>query len=372
LGVVFGVGVYYRLMDGQVIFKVFLLLAYILFTTLLVAKTVGRHRFFAQVWKYKNALSVLIVVIIIVVFSRAFHIRAVYNAAAILAYALGLFHIVTFAQDKLKVKIRNFNLQDQKIYLIYAAGLVGVFVATTTMDPSDPYGPRFQLRIVFWLLLAHLLGSWLLGQWKLVKQLQNERTKAELMHLKSQVNPHFFFNTLNNLYGLAREKSDDTPALILKLSDMMRYTIYQGKKERVKVSDEVAYLNNFIELQQIRFHQPVDVEFVCSIDKNDYRITPLLLIILLENAYKHGVEKMVEGAYVRLNLTINEQQLVFTIENNYDPEEMSVEPGIGLENLKRRLSLIYPEHHQLNVKNQDNCYAVTLTIKLAKIKQDSL
>lgn len=348
--------------------KVCLLLSYGLFIAMLAAKVVDGYRVLAWLRQHQTAVSVVIAVNLVFVLSRAHHIRADYNMAAILVYALGLFHIVTFAQDKLKVKIRNLGLQDQKIYLIYAACLVGVFVATTTMDQSDPFGPHFQLRIVFWLLLAHLLGSWLLGQWKLVKQLQNERTEAELMHLKSQVNPHFFFNTLNNLYGLAREKSDDTPALILKLSDMMRYTIYQGKKERVKVSDEVAYLNNFIELQQIRFHQVVDVEFACAFDnptdENEYRIPPLLLIILLENAYKHGVEKMVDGAYVRMNLTINEQHLVFTIENNYDPEEMSGKPGIGLENLKRRLSLIYPEHHHLNVKNQDNCYAVTLKIKL--------
>ncbi len=346
------------------IVNAFLLLSYVLFITMLAANVIEGRPVLAWFKKHQNPISAVIVLNLILILLSSFHIRIVYNMAATLAYALGLFHIVNFAQDKLKVRIRNFDLQDQKIYFIYGAALAGVFIASATMDPSDPFGPRYQLRIVFWLLLAHLLGSWLLGQWKLVKQLQNERAEAELMHLKSQVNPHFFFNTLNNLYGLAREKSDDTPALILKLSDMMRYTIYQGEKERVNVSDEVAYLNNFIELQQIRFHQTVDVEFVCSIDKNDYRITPLLLIILLENAYKHGVEKMVEGAYVRMNLTITEQQLVFTIENNYDPEEMSNEPGIGLENLKRRLSLIYPEHHQLKVKNEGNCYAVTLTIKL--------
>ena len=119
----------------------------------------------------------------------------------------------------------------------------------------------FQLRIVFWVLLIHLIISWILGQWKLVKQLKNERTDIELAHLKSQINPHFLFNTLNNLYGLALEKSDQTPSLILKLSDMLRYTIYQGKKEHVSLTEEIKYLSDFIELQQVRYYKKVNIQF---------------------------------------------------------------------------------------------------------------
>jgi LytS/YehU family sensor histidine kinase len=230
------------------------------------------------------------------------------------------------------------------------------------VDEANPYGPQFQLRVVFWLLVVHWVLSWFLAQYKQVKQLKNERTEVELQHLKSQINPHFLFNTLNNLYGLALEKSDETPGVILKLSDMLRYTIYQSQKDRVSLSDEVNYLNDFIQLQQLRYNKAVNIEFVHSA-VGEARISPLMLIIMLENAYKHGVEKLTDEAFVAIRLTADSHQLVFDIKNNYDPQE-GVAPGIGLKNLRRRLALVYPERYQLSITDQDNLYHVKLTIEL--------
>jgi LytS/YehU family sensor histidine kinase len=236
------------------------------------------------------------------------------------------------------------------------------------MDQSDPYGPQFQLRLVFWILLAHMILSWIFNQWKLTKQLQNERVDAELMHLKSQINPHFFFNTLNNLYGLAREKSDQTPDLILRLSDMMRYTIYQGKKEQVAIEAEITYLDNFIELQKIRFQKNVQVCFKTDIDDTGTKVSPLLFINLLENAYKHGVEKLTDEAFVNIQLTVKQGKLTFSIDNNFDIKQITSEKGIGISNLTKRLELLYPGKHSFNSSVDNDRFNAVVTIDLSTVR----
>lgn len=198
-----------------------------------------------------------------------------------------------------------------------------------------------------------------------IAHLQQETLKSELNLLKSQINPHFFFNTLNNLYGLAVEKSDLTEQVIYKLSQMMHFTIYEGRKNTVSVADEVEYLQNFIELHQIRYDHPVDIRFETDIEDDKQRIPPLLFINLLENAFKHGVETLSQGEFIHFKLITNKQGIEFNIENNFDPD---VKPkrkgGIGLTNLARRLELLFPERHEFeNVKHQ-NIYQSRVKIDL--------
>ncbi len=211
-------------------------------------------------------------------------------------------------------------------------------------------------------IVAYLILSWIFSQIRGIRQLRNERGKAELMMLKSQVNPHFFFNTLNNLYGLTVEKSDLAPQVVLKISDMMRYTIYEGKKDKVPLTDELEYLKNFIELHKMRYHKKVDIQFNHQILDEDHQVTPLLFIILLENAFKHGVESLTKDAYVHISLIAGSGKVAFAIENNFDPAEQSEQPGIGLENLKRRLELIYPEKHSLSLSMKEGIYQAQLQI----------
>lgn len=206
------------------------------------------------------------------------------------------------------------------------------------------------------------IGLWIYEQWKWVKALQSEKTKTELSLLKTQINPHFFFNTLNNLYALTIKNSKQAPEVILKLSDMMRYTIYEGKKDWVFLKDEIQYLDNYIELHKIRYHKSVNIQFTNSIETSD-QIAPLLFIILLENALKHGVESLMTDAFVKMSLVSNEDEIHFSIENNFDPHELSSEKGIGLENLKHRLSLIYPKRHDFNILEEGNIFKADLKIK---------
>lgn len=215
--------------------------------------------------------------------------------------------------------------------------------------------------IAFFIPIPILFFVWAFEQWKWVQNLKADKSKTELLLLRTQINPHFFFNTLNNLYALTIKNSKQAPEVILKLSDMMRYTIYEGEKESVTLKDEIAYLNNYIELHKIRYKKTVDIVFNHDIDSN-LKAAPLLFIILLENAFKHGIETLTENAYIHMNLYEENEYIIFSIENNFDPKEQSKSNGIGLENLKRRLSLLYPQQHELVIDKNTNTYKTTLKI----------
>lgn len=213
------------------------------------------------------------------------------------------------------------------------------------------------------IMFLYVIFSWVFRQWKSIKKLKNEKAIAELALLKNQINPHFFFNTLNNLYSLIKNDPDTAQSYVLKLSDMMRFTIYKGKEEMVTIEDEVTYLSNFIELQTARYHKKIEIDFQQNIKNKKTLIPPLLFIILLENAFKHGVETLVDNAFIHIALEENEHRIVFSIKNNFDLDELSNTGGIGLKNLKDRLHLVYPNAHNLAFKNEDNTYFAKLELK---------
>ena len=211
------------------------------------------------------------------------------------------------------------------------------------------------------LLIAGII--WVIMQLKSLMTLKNEKAKNELLHLQSQVNPHFFFNMLNNLYGMIDKDTEKSKALILKLSDLMRYSIYEGEKSLVTLEEEIAYLKNYIELHQMRYHKKIDIQFNTDIEDSTIKVMPLLFIILLENAFKHGVENLRENAYVHIDLTSNKKEILFKIENNFDKNALPEKPGIGIKNLKRRLALAYPKNHSLIFTTIDSVYNVQLQLQ---------
>ena len=199
-----------------------------------------------------------------------------------------------------------------------------------------------------------------------VRELKEASLRAEVDSLKTQINPHFFFNTLNNLYGLTVEKSDMAPEVILKLSDMMRYTIYEGEKDRVALKDEITYSENFIELQKIRFHREVDVKFEQFIEEADVKVPPLLFIVLVENAFKHGAESITENAFIHVKLMSLNNSILFETQNNFEEDETIESGGIGLKNLQRRLQLLFPDDHTLVLDGTSNgVYKAVLKFKLS-------
>lgn len=212
------------------------------------------------------------------------------------------------------------------------------------------------------LLVAGLL--WLIKQLTSFLSIRNENRKNELLHLQSQVNPHFFFNMLNNLYGLVDKDTASAKKLILKLSELMRYSIYEGEKNAVTLSEEISYLKNYIELHKMRYHKEIAIQFKTDVADDNIKTRPLLLIILLENAFKHGVENMTDKAYVNVDLSSHNNKLIFKIENNFDANQISNTGGFGLKNLKRRLQLAYPDRHKFFVTKANSVYKAQLELQL--------
>ena len=231
---------------------------------------------------------------------------------------------------------------------------------------NDTFGKlegAVEFILLYFILVFVTVAHWIFKQIKSIIRLKNEKEKTELLHLKSQVNPHFFFNTLNNLYGLMQKDSKERE-MVLKLSDMMRYSIYEGQKEWVTLEEEIDYLKNYIELQEIRYHKKSDVQFNHHIEHPDARIMPLLFIILVENAFKHGLENLEKNAYIHIDLTEKNNEVNFVIENNFESQQSTNNDGIGLKNLSRRLELVYPRKHSISFETDANIYMVRLNLKL--------
>lgn len=248
--------------------------------------------------------------------------------------------------------------------------LVSCFFIVTTiliMVFNDAFGDEdgyVVFSLLFFTSMCLWILRWVIIQIKFILRLKKEKTQAELMHLKSQVNPHFFFNTLNNLYGLVEQDTVKAQQLILKLSDMMRYSIYEGQKDWVTLADEITYLENYMVLHRMRYHKEIAIRFDIEIEDRSITIMPLLFIIMVENAFKHGVEKLRKDAFVHIRLKATKKLVDFEIENNVDPEEKQSSGGIGLTNLKQRLALVYLNKHELNISSQADLYKVRLRLSL--------
>jgi len=232
---------------------------------------------------------------------------------------------------------------------------------------NDVFGEKdayVLFSLVFFTLMTLFFIRFIFNQLKMILTLKKEKNKTELMHLKSQVNPHFFFNTLNNLYGMVGQDPEKAQELILKLSDMMRYSIYDGQHDFVSIEEEIAYLKNYIELHKMRYHKTINVTFNTEIEDSNLKIMPLLFIILVENAFKHGVENLRKDPFVIIKLNSTAKSIQFEIENNFDPSETSEDSGIGLSNLKRRLELAYQRKHTFSTTIEGNVFQAKLNIKL--------
>jgi len=204
-----------------------------------------------------------------------------------------------------------------------------------------------------------------------VSELYTTNIETELNFLKTQINPHFLFNTLNSIYALALKKSDEAPDLILKLSEIMRYMLYDCNEDRVPLEQEISYLKNYLDLEKFRKGTSNTIIFNVEGDPDGKSVAPLLFITFVENAFKHGVNN-VEKGYVRIDFRILEDKLVFDMENSVSPQlhlskVKSGSGGIGLENVKRRLKLLYPGQNTLEIIKNLDSFRVKLTISMEAI-----
>ncbi|OEK04394.1 sensor histidine kinase [Roseivirga misakiensis] len=256
--------------------------------------------------------------------------------------------------------------------IIVAIILIGSVLAMINLKPlyeldrDSTYEDQFRMaQVVFILTLLYIITEFVFNRWKAYKSLKNAHSEAQLELLKTKMDPHFFFNTLNNLYGLAIEKSEDTGPIILKLSEVMRYNIYEGAKESVSIKEEINHLNQYIEIHKIRYKKRVHIQLEEDIYDEEAQVAPLLFINLLENAFKHGVESLTDDAFIKIKFKTSPNEVYFSIENNYLPEQNHEKHGIGLSNLKERLRLTYPKRHSIEIHQAENVFRVELKLSIA-------
>jgi len=241
--------------------------------------------------------------------------------------------------------------------------------------------PEMQANVLMSLNWSFIPNFFILGTSTVVKitldwyknirerqELETETMQSELRFLKSQINPHFLFNTLNSLYALTLKKSDLAPDIVLKLSEMMRYMLYECNEKWVDLSKEVNYIRNYLELERLRQGNHVDIRFDVQGSISDQKVAPLMFIPFIENCFKHGLGHHLTKGFVNILLRVSDNEVDLFIENS-KPESMPkpLHPrsgGIGLVNVRRRLELLYPGRYSLVINDSPKTYAVTLKINL--------
>jgi len=248
-----------------------------------------------------------------------------------------------------------------------------IFIGLVRYSRYSPHAASNAFLIIFCsFLLAILLG--LAGTaFRLVSRnkLQASESmalasKSEMQLLQSQLSPHFLFNTLNNLYGLSLEKNEKLPELLLKLSDLLRYSVYQKGNAFVPLKEEISYIRNYIEFEKIRLDDRLDLTLHLD-EPGELEIAPMLLIVFVENAFKHSKNTTDAQVVMEVNLRVWEGNILFSVYNTYDgasrPNLLNKESGLGLENAKRRLALLYPGRYEYNVEDTGHTYKVLLQLK---------
>lgn len=221
----------------------------------------------------------------------------------------------------------------------------------------------FSAILIFLFSVLYRLA---LDYFELIKkqgEIKAEKAQTELHLLKQQVHPHFLFNTLNNIYYVAQNGSPQAAELIARLSDIMRYFIEESKKEKVFLKDEVELLKSYIELESIRMRYEMPVDFKINGNMNEIMIPPLLLLPIVENIFKHGVNKRSQNNFAEISLSLKEGRLQFSTRNRYYPADLIESGGkTGLVNLEKRLKLYYEHEYELDIQKQDDVFIVNLQI----------
>lgn len=230
-----------------------------------------------------------------------------------------------------------------------------------------------NIRVIFFGVLPFIIASIIfrlvsdrIKSAKLEKEANEERMATELKFLRSQVSPHFLFNMMTNMVSLARQKSELLEPSLIKLSELLRYMLYDSGEERIRVDKEIENLENYLALQHLRFGDDVLVESKIDNDCAECFVEPMLLIPFIENAFKHGIG-LVKNPFIKIDLSVNQTHLDFKTINNYNDANLSKDKnsGIGLANVNNRLQLLYPGKHRLDIIDTDNIFTVHLKLTLS-------
>jgi len=247
-----------------------------------------------------------------------------------------------------------------------------LFYPESTMEREFfDFNPAYSVvniyAVVFIVTSARLFKYWFINQNRAF-ELEKQKVEAELKYLKSQVHPHFLFNTLNNLYALTLDKSDLAPAVVLRLSDLLSYMLYDANERTVPLQKEIALIDNYIELETLRRGGELNIDYQKDVDQPMTPVAPLLFIPFIENSFKHGVWNDAGQPEMAVKLIIKDYHLYFEVSNTIGPdpegENVTRGDGIGLKNVQRRLEILYPENHNLTIEERNGKYIVILELEL--------
>ncbi|MBA4058500.1 MAG: histidine kinase, partial [Marivirga sp.] len=253
------------------------------------------------------------------------------------------------------------------IIVVVAGELINTLLSSMSLRPARPfYFTILNFLLVFGLSTALRLTSDRVQFERERKERENENLKSELSLLRSQVSPHFMFNVLNNLASLARKKSDQLESVIIQLSHLMRYMLYDSGEKKVTLEKEIEYLKSYIDLQKLRFGNDVSISFDTDINRSDLPIEPMLLIPFVENAFKHGFG-IINDPQIMIHLSIKDHTLSFAVKNKFNhilTETKDASSGIGIQNVRRRLDLLYKDLHELKIYEAGPWFIVDLKLIL--------
>jgi two-component system, LytTR family, sensor kinase len=257
-------------------------------------------------------------------------------------------------------------------FIFYAWRLIGIalniyfplITHSSTEKGIEYHMPYSMMSIFFFGVIRYTYDYRKLKE--AAQQLRIEKQEAELNYLKSQTNPHFLFNTLNNIYSLAKDKSDLAPESILRLSKILRYMLYETSGPYIAIEQELKIINDYIELEKLRYDESLRVNFNYTIEDMRQALPPLLLMPLVENAFKHGASETRSNPFVEIHLSVQHRQLTFVVKNSSGGStgDQGVRENIGLSNLRRQLELLYSAY-SLTTEHKNSIFTASLTINLA-------
>lgn len=296
--------------------------------------------------------------------------------AMILVYVNIYYLIPKFILKKKYKRYVLFFIISLGLFYVIRTELIYLFINENVWPESESPQKAYSFNHIIVVVLSGIYEVGLVTTIKLTADWISERTRveklekmqlsSELKYLRTQIQPHFFFNTLNNLYALTLKKSDNAPRMILKLSEMMQYVLYDVKGSKASLLKEINHINNYIDIEQLRFEDNIDVEMDITGEIEDINVPPLLLLSFVENAFKHGVK---ENDKLKISMSfevLNNKYLAFTLTNNFNVKaNREVGRGIGNENAKRRLNLLFSDNFILDSKVEGDIYKLFLKIPVS-------
>lgn len=296
--------------------------------------------------------------------------------AMILVYINIYYLIPKFILKKKYKRYVLFFIISLGLFYVIRTELIYLFINENVWPESESPQKAYSFNHIIVVVLSGIYEVGLVTTIKLTADWISERTRveklekmqlsSELKYLRTQIQPHFFFNTLNNLYALTLKKSDNAPRMILKLSEMMQYVLYDVKGSKASLLKEINHINNYVDIEQLRFEDNIDVEMDITGEIEDINVPPLLLLSFVENAFKHGVK---ENDKLKISMSfevLNNKYLAFTLTNNFNVKaNREVGRGIGNENAKRRLNLLFSDNFILDSKVEGDIYKLFLKIPVS-------